>query len=124
MAERRGFAQELGIEPEDARDGAARLRFTATERHLNQAGTLHGGVLATLVDNAMGLAVQTTTGDGDVPATSQLTITYLRPGTPGELTVTAHVRTRGEHLTVCDADVEQDGRALVHAVATFALLHH
>jgi hypothetical protein len=34
------------------------------------------------------------------------------------------VRTRGEHLTVCEADVEQDGRSLVHAVATFALLHH
>jgi acyl-coenzyme A thioesterase PaaI-like protein len=37
--------------------------------------------------------------------------------------VTARVRTRGQHLTVCDAEVEQDGRSLVHAVATFALLH-
>jgi uncharacterized protein (TIGR00369 family) len=123
MAGQRGFAHELGIEPRDADDGVARLRFTATERHLNQAGTLHGGVLATLVDSAMGLAVRSTTGDDDVPATSQLTITYLRPGKPGELTVTAQVRTRGEHLTVCDADVEQDGRAVAHAVATFALLH-
>ena len=33
------------------------------------------------------------------------------------------VRTRGEHLTVCDADVGQDGKDVVHAVATFALLH-
>jgi acyl-coenzyme A thioesterase PaaI-like protein len=38
--------------------------------------------------------------------------------------VRAQVRTQGEHLTVCDADVEQDGRDLVHAVATFAVLHH
>jgi acyl-coenzyme A thioesterase PaaI-like protein len=67
--------------------------------------------------------VRSATSDDDVPATSQLTVTYLRPGTPGELTVTAQVRTRGEHLTVCDADVEQDGRAVAHAVATFALLH-
>jgi hypothetical protein len=37
--------------------------------------------------------------------------------------VTARLRTKGEHLTVCEADVEQDGRSLVHAVATFALLH-
>ena len=59
----------------------------------------------------------------DVPATSQLTVTYLRPGKPGRLEVTGRVRTRGEHLTVCEADVEQDGRSLVHAVATFALLH-
>jgi acyl-coenzyme A thioesterase PaaI-like protein len=52
-----------------------------------------------------------------------LTVTYLRPGKPGPLTVTAQVRTRGAHLTVCDADVEQDGKDVVHAVATFALLH-
>jgi uncharacterized protein (TIGR00369 family) len=119
-----GFAERLGARTEVADDGSARLVFTAGDEHLNQAGTLHGGVLATLVDTAMGAAVRSAAGDGDVPATSQLTVTYLRPGTRGELSVTARVRTRGEHLTVCEADVEQDDRSLVHAVATFALLHH
>jgi uncharacterized protein (TIGR00369 family) len=118
-----GFAERLGARAQMADDGSAQLHFTAREEHLNQAGTVHGGVLATLVDTAMGAAARSTVDDGDVPATSQLTVTYLRPGKPGELDVTARVRTRGEHLTVCDADVEQDGRSLVHAVATFALLH-
>ena len=117
-----GFAGRLGARPEAADDGSARLAFEVTEEHLNPAGTLHGGVLATLVDTAMGMAVRTTTDDGEVPATSQLTVTYLRPGKPGPLAVTARLRTRGEHLTVCEADVEQDGKSLVHAVATFALL--
>ncbi|WP_346619164.1 PaaI family thioesterase [Blastococcus montanus] len=117
-----GFAGRLGARPESAEDGTARIAFEATDDHLNPAGTVHGGVLATLVDTAMGLAVRTTTGDGEVPATSQLTVTYLRPGKPGPVTVTARLRTRGEHLTVCEADVEQDGTVLVHAVATFALL--
>ncbi|MFW3171316.1 PaaI family thioesterase [Geodermatophilus sp. CPCC 206100] len=117
-----GFAQRLGAQVTDADDGSARIEFDVGEEHLNPAGTLHGGVVATLVDTAMGQAVRTTTGAGEVPATSQLTVTYLRPGAPGSLAVTARVRTRGEHLTVCEADVEQDGRALAHAVATFALL--
>jgi uncharacterized protein (TIGR00369 family) len=103
-------------------DGGARIEFEVRDEHLNPAGTLHGGVVATLVDTAMGQAVRTTTREGEVPATSQLTVTYLRPGRPGPLSVTAAVRTRGEHLTVCEADVEQDGRAIAHAVATFALL--
>jgi uncharacterized protein (TIGR00369 family) len=120
---RGGYAGRLGAEVVSADDGSATVRFEAREEHLNPAGTLHGGVLATLVDTAMGQAVRTTTGDDDVPATSQLTVTYLHPGTPGPLEVTARVRTRGEHLTVCDAEVEQEGRSLVHAVATFALLH-
>lgn len=118
-----GFAQRLGVEVEGADDGSARIRFEARDEHLNPAGTLHGGVLATLVDTAMGTAVRSAIDDGDVPATSQLTVTYLRPGRPGTLEVTARVRTRGEHLTVYEADVEQDGRSVAHAVATFALLH-
>src|SRR3712207_1942783 len=118
-----GFAGRLGALVEEADDGSARITFEVTDEHLNPAGTLHGGVLATLVDTAMGTAVRSTTDDGDVPATSQLTVTYLRPGTTGPLAVTARVRTKGEHLTVCEADVEQDGKAIGHAVATFALLH-
>ena len=118
-----GFAERLGARVEVAEDGSARLRFTALGEHLNQAGTLHGGVLATLVDTAMGAAVRSTTGDDDVPATSQLTVTYLRPGAPGRLEATGRVSKQGEHLTVCEADVEQDGKTLVHALATFAVLH-
>jgi uncharacterized protein (TIGR00369 family) len=117
------FVETLGVHGRTADDGTARLELDATERHLNEAGTVHGGVLATLVDTAMGQAVRSRTGERDVPATSQLTVTYLRPGKPGHLEVTARLRTQGEHLTVCEADVEQDGRALVHAVATFAVLH-
>ena len=118
-----GFAGRLGAVVTEAEEGRAGVEFEATDEHLNPAGTVHGGVLATLVDTAMGTAVRSATDDGDVPATSQLTVTYLRPGKPGKLTVAARVRTRGEHLTVCEADVDQDGRSLVHAVATFALLH-
>ena len=119
-----GYAERLGVRSEQTGEGRAVVRFEATDEHLNPAGTLHGGVLATLVDTAMGQAVRSATGEDDVPATSQLTVTYLRPGKPGPLTVSAQVRTRGEHLTVCEAEVEQEGRAVAHALATFALLHH
>ena len=36
--------------------------------------------------------------------------------------VTAEVSKRGDSLTMCEAEVEQDGRTLVHALATFALV--
>jgi uncharacterized protein (TIGR00369 family) len=117
------FVDRLGVYGRTAEDGTAQLELDATEEHLNEAGTVHGGVLATLVDTAMGQAVRSRTGEHDVPATSQLTVTYLRPGKPGRLRATGRVSTQGEHLTVCEADVEQDGRTLVHAVATFAVLH-
>ncbi len=117
-----GFAGRIGARLDESEDGTATLVFEVRDEHLNPAGTLHGGVVATLVDTAMGQAVRTTTEDGEVPATSQLTVTYLRPGEPGPLQVRGRVRTRGRHLTVCEADVEQDGRSVAHAVATFAIL--
>jgi uncharacterized protein (TIGR00369 family) len=119
-----GFGDLVGVRDLTADDGSAQLCLDVSDQHLNAAGTLHGGVLATLVDTAMGAAVRSSTGEDDVPATSQLTVTYLRPGRAGTVAVTARVRTQGEHLTVCEADAEQDGRALAHAVATFAVLHH
>jgi uncharacterized protein (TIGR00369 family) len=124
MTDSAHFVDRLGVYGRTADDGTAQLELDATDEHLNEAGTVHGGVLATLVDTAMGQAVRSRTGEHDVPATSQLTVTYLRPGKPGHLRATGRVSTQGEHLTVCEADVEQDGRTLVHAVATFAVLHH
>jgi uncharacterized protein (TIGR00369 family) len=118
-----GFAGKLGVHSDSASEGSAHLVLDAGEEHLNPAGTVHGGVLATLVDSAMGLAVRSATGEDGAPATSQLSLTYLSPGSTGRLVVTAEVSKRGKHLTICEADVEQDGETLVHAIATFAVLH-
>jgi uncharacterized protein (TIGR00369 family) len=120
----KGFAGRVGIESQSAEQGRAVLELEVGDEHLNQAGTVHGGVLATLVDTAMAMAARTTADESEVPATSQLSLAYLAPGGPGPMVVRAQVRTRGEHLLVCDADVEQDGRTLVHAVASFAVLQH
>ena len=118
-----GFTGLLGLTvDEHPEPGSSRVLLNAAEQHLNAAGGVHGGVLASLVDSAMGQAVRSVTEDGQGLATSQLTVTYLNPGKPGQLVATAQVRKRGKSLVVCDADVEQDGRPVVHAVATFALL--
>lgn len=115
------FISLVGASAPTADDGEARLEVEVDERHLNPAGTVHGGMLATLVDTTMGAAVGSAL-EGEVPATSQLSITYLRPGKPGPLEVTATVRKRGESITVCEADVTQDGKSLIHALATFAVV--
>ncbi|MDT7579821.1 MAG: hypothetical protein QOK35_1085 [Pseudonocardiales bacterium] len=119
----KGFASFLGVRYGAVEDGRARLELDATEDHLNRAGTVQGGVLAALADMAMGQALRSSTEEDEVPATSQLTVTYLRPGRTGRLVATGEVRKQGDNLSVCEADVEQDGRTLVHALATFAVLH-
>ncbi|WP_286929716.1 MULTISPECIES: PaaI family thioesterase [Aeromicrobium] len=114
------FLATIGAHAPEAADGQATLTMDVDDRHLNAAGTVHGGLLATLVDTTMGAAILSVVDD-ETPATSQLTVTYLRPGKPGRLTVTSKVRKRGDRLTICESEVEQDGQSLVHALATFAL---
>jgi uncharacterized protein (TIGR00369 family) len=115
------FMSTISATSPESGNGRATLNFDADDRHLNAAGTIHGGLLATLVDAAMGAAVRSAV-ESESPVTSQLTLTYLHPGKPGKLKVTAQVRKRGDSLVICEADVEQDGNSLVHALATFALL--
>jgi uncharacterized protein (TIGR00369 family) len=116
-----GFIGLVGAQDPEAGDGTARLTVEVDERHLNPAGAVHGGMLATLVDTTMGAAVRSAV-DEAAAATSQLTVTYLRPGATGQLQVSARVSKQGDSLVMCEADVEQDGKTLVHALATFALV--
>jgi uncharacterized protein (TIGR00369 family) len=116
-----GFLALVGAAAPESSGGTARLVVEVDERHFNAVGAVHGGMLATLVDTTMGAAVRSTV-DEESPATSQLTITYLRPGKSGQLVVTATVTKSGDSLTMCEAEVEQDGKTLVHALATFALV--
>ncbi len=91
----------------------------ATDEHLNPHGSVHGGVIATMLDVAMSGAVQETGGDS--PVTVSLTVTYLEPGRPGRLEATAQVRKRGKRLLVVQGEVVQDGDVVADALATFSI---
>jgi uncharacterized protein (TIGR00369 family) len=114
------LGMRLGDDEESPNGRDSIVRLEAGEQHLNISGTVHGGVLASMIDTAMGRAVRSVTEEK--PATIQLTVTYLDPGRPGSLVATARVTKQGSTLTIVEAEIEQDGKALAHALATFALL--
>ena len=124
MTDTFNFAQllglELGADAESPQGRHSIVRLEAGEQHLNVGGVVHGGVIASLIDTAMGRAVRSVTEEST--ATSQLTVTFLEPAKPGALVATARVTKRGSMLTIVEAEVEQDGTSIAHALATFALL--
>jgi uncharacterized protein (TIGR00369 family) len=115
------FRELLGIEVVSAEEGMARLMLQAEERHLNPGGTVHGGAIATLLDTAMGTAVATTTGGGEIPVTVEMKVNYLEPGQQGLLAATARIHKRGRRFTVLEADVvqEESGEVIAYATGTF-----
>jgi len=118
-----GFRELLGIELDVEEPGAARLTLEAAARHLNPAGTVHGGAIATLVDTAMGQAVATELGD-QVPVTVEIKINYLEPGREGTLVATARVHKRGRRFTVLEAEVTQQetGDLVAFGTGTFTTI--
>src|ERR671917_1495237 len=118
MAEDRGgFAELVGSELSSTEEGRAAVSLKAEERHFNPSGTVHGGVISTLIDASMAEALNTMTEQDEQPFTIQITVNYMKPGKPGMLTATAQVRKGGERITIVEAEVVQDEDEVI-ALAT------
>ena len=113
-----GITQLEGTEVSSAEEGPAEVSLKAEEQHLNPGGTVHGGVISTLIDVSMAEALNTVTEEGEQPFTIQITVNYMRPGKPGTLTSTAEVRKGGERITIVEAEVVQEEDEEVIALAT------
>ena len=119
------FLDSVGVgEPQP--DGSVRL--SATPAHANLHDTVHGGLLATMLDAAMGAAVRSGL-DENSAATVSMTVTYLEPGRVGDdLTGFAEVLQRGSSLVMVQGHVAASGgdreapRTVAHAVATFSVI--
>ena len=96
-----------------------RVVVDAVDEHLNPHGTVHGGLMATMLDVAMGEAVAE--AGGERPVTVALTVTYLEPGKPGRLEATARVRKRGKRLLIVEGEISQDGAVVADALGTFSV---
>jgi uncharacterized protein (TIGR00369 family) len=114
----RGFTDLVGTEVVSAEEGRALITIQAEQRHLNLSGTVHGGLISTLIDVSMAEALNTITEEDEQPFTIQITVNYMKPGKVGTLTSTAQVRKGGERITIVEAGVVQEEDDEVIALAT------
>lgn len=129
MSEKRTFIDTLGIRDADpdktGRAGEdAGMALATTDAHENRNGTVHGGVIATLLDSVMGRAVRNSLDEGQSTATISMTVTYLRPGKVGEeIAASAEIRKSGGSVVMVEGDVvADDGEPIAHGVATYTVL--
>jgi uncharacterized protein (TIGR00369 family) len=116
------FHAGFGISIEHAAAGEVRLGWEARPDHRNLQGLVHGGILATLADIAMGLAVRTVVGPRRRHVTIDLHVQYLRPARPGRLEALGSVVRVGTHVAVAEGSVmDAAGRLLVRASGTYSV---
>lgn len=116
------FHAAFGVRVDHASEGSVDLSWEARADDLNLQGRVHGGLLATLADIAMGLAVRTAVEPGRRHVTIELSVHYLRPARPGALTAEGRVVRVGRQIAFADAEVrDASGRPLVRASGTYSV---
>jgi uncharacterized protein (TIGR00369 family) len=90
------------------------------EMHYNPLGTVHGGVIATVLDSATGCAVPSVLSAGKGYTSLDLTVKYLCPVTveTGPITATGTVLSPGSRTALAKASLT-DSRDRLHWLCHF-----
>ena len=115
------IAHTLGYDIVEAESGRVVVTMVPTDAHLNPAGTVHGGLTATLLDSCMGLAVQTTLQKSFASTTLEFKISLVRPITPetGPIRAEGMVLNCGRRIGTAEGRVtDGKGRLLAHGTTT------
>ena len=117
------YFQLLGMEVVELAEGYARMIVPVKDSMNSILGGLHGGVLSSLSDSAVAMALFTMIGPGDKPVTVELNINYLKPVRDGQLTAEAHIVSRGRTIAVGDVDItDNHDRLIARSRATYMIV--
>jgi uncharacterized protein (TIGR00369 family) len=111
------FSRHIGAKVERVEPGRSVIFIDVEDYHLNGAGTLHGGVYASLIDNAMGLAVLALVGVRT--ATIQMNVHFLGAVNEGRITCESEVLHRTRRTATAEAKV-RDAEGNLVALGTGA----
>ena len=113
--------QALGIAKPEVESGKVTFSFEPQEFHYNPIGTVHGGILSTVLDSAMGCTVHTLLPMGTGYTTLELKVNFLKPVTiqTGILKAAGKIIHFGGKIVLVEASlVDGTGAIYAHAIST------
>jgi len=118
------IADLLGLEIIDVAKGEVTFAMTPAEKHYNPIGSVHGGVVATLLDTVMGCALHTLLPRGSWYTTLDINVRYHRGITLGTGPVTAigGVLHNGRRTATAEGRIIEPTSGRLLATATSTLL--
>jgi len=120
------FIADLGMELESIGKGECIAFLNLEQRHLQQSGFVHAGVLATVADHTAGAAASTLLEAGRYVMTIEFKISFLRAAKGDRLICRARVIKPGRRFSFVEAEVScvSSGkeRLAAKASATMAIL--
>ncbi|GAB6179151.1 hypothetical protein JCM14036_04700 [Desulfotomaculum defluvii] len=116
------FAKMLNIEITELNVGESCIEITVLPHHLNPHGTLHGGVISTLADIAMGVAVRTL---GKLGMTINLNTNFIAAALLGErVTARGKVVHEGSSVISVECTLSKEKDVLARSTGLWYVLKH
>ena len=117
------FATWMGMSLVRIGDGESEIRLDVQPHHLNPGRIVHGGVLATLLDASIGLALRSKLGMTREHVTIELDVHYLSPARTGVLVGRGRAVRVGGRVSYGEAELfADDGRVVAKGTATFLIV--
>ncbi len=115
------FSQLVGLKVVELSPGRALLSLEITDQLKNRRGDAHGGVTATLLDTALGVACRSHQDDWMSEGTVTLNVQFIEPAR-GSLLAEGRLLRAGRTVTFAEGEVrDQRGTIVAKATATFKI---
>jgi uncharacterized protein (TIGR00369 family) len=117
------FYRFMGIRITKLGQGRSEIRMKVGRELTQQAGFAHGGISASLIDSAVGIAACTMIEPGSAITTIDLQVNFLAPAKPGTLTARGRIIHKGKRTAVGDCLVaDETGKLVSKGTATYLIL--
>ena len=117
------FQRYFGLEFGQSDSGVGTVSLALQPHHLQGAGVVHGGVVATLADTACFWAVHSLLGPGEQTTTIEIKLNFLASARSGTLHANAKALDYSNRLAVVEIEITDDsGRAIAQGLSTYLVL--
>lgn len=105
--------------------GKANFEFTPQDFHYNAVGTVHGGVISTILDTAMGCTLMSTLTKEFTFTTLELKVNFIKAVTQntGKMIAVGKIIHAGRTTAMTEASlIDESGKVYAHATSTCLIM--
>ncbi len=116
------FGELIGLKFTKCEKGYSQCTLEINQRLMNPFKSLHGGVMYSMIDTGMGIALYNSLADDEYCATIEIQISYFSPVTFGTLTCESNLICRKGSIGFLEAKIKDNENLIASASGTFSII--